>query len=230
MRRRPTNERRELLFDGLTRFVDDTEAERLRLYRLHLQATVTRISPLTRDLATLATDGFEGVARGLRPSPSWPWRLVELRDDGSRHRYAHRFRDMVAHHYSEWPYSRSARAAIPTASSARDRGPAENHRFFAVGAQVEVAGMVGACPLQTCGPLASIALPEPLPETIAVAVVGRTIDALVEHPALAGRGYVVESARRPSDGGGHIITFATNVVRCRMPWAHLLEAELKRLS
>ena len=88
--------------------------------------------------------------------------------------------------------------------------------------QVVLLGFVaalGPCLLAAFGPTAMLKLPEAPPETLVVAMPGREIGALVDHPLFAGRGWrIVRVERDPADGLP-VIHFRVPLVPFAMPWA-----------
>ena len=77
---------------------------------------------------------------------------------------------------------------------------------------LEVKGRIGDALIETRGGTATLALTQPLPETILTAMPGRPISKLVDHPLLADPAYVVLSASNLR--GLAVLTFACPNVPC----------------
>lgn len=216
---------RARLREAMRRFASHTEEERLRLFRLHLQLTVSRVSPLAVDLLAYAGTSLAEASAGLVPPPTWPRALLKAHDDG----------------FDADPWSGGRRSVTVNGSSLRrairlamlnpPRRPigtvGNDLSLMAVGDRIEVTAALAGCRLQTYGGMASLLLAQTLPETIVAAAPGRPIDALIAHPVFDGRGYPVYDVR-DGHGPGHAVTFRTGMLPWRMPWGDELAVELGR--
>lgn len=89
---------------------------------------------------------------------------------------------------------------------------------------LEVAARLGRAWLRTWRGVATLASAVSLPETVLAALPGRRLDHVFDHPALRGRGYVVERVARRSPlwlegGSGWSILFDAAPLAWRPRWA-----------
>lgn len=77
-------------------------------------------------------------------------------------------------------------------------------------------GSVGRLRLVTTGATAWLWIEDSVPETLAIALVGRPVDALLSHPLLTDRDYTV--LRAETDTVGTSVQVRTGLRRCRTPW------------
>lgn len=199
----------------------ELEAARLATYRAYHAAAVSSASPLALDL--LDHRGFEvdGVAALLKPDGLWlPW-LCGPRPLLAR-RFSHRWKGGVP----------------PVPDPLHDRiaflygGVALRRHWHVDGqlgirlspARLEVSAQLGPVRLRTLGATARFTTAVPLPETVKVALAGRPLDAVFDHPVLRGRGYVIRDvfdAARAAAGAPHWWTLVVSVpqVAWRVPWS-----------
>ena len=212
------------------RFLAAQELERLRLFRLHLQATVTEVSPLTADLIRHQGSDLASLADQLRP-------VVE-RIPGMLHLPALRrylvaetkgrrlAKDPVRVRQSDLRMSRRiAREGVilPSREGSRDR-----LGVVPIDGVLECAGWIGDSWFCTEREIAHLLVD--LPDTIAAAPSGRVVGDLIGHPALAGRPYRVRRVVFLGEGPGVVVTFHTGLMKHHMPWADQLAEEMRRGS
>ena len=206
---------------AIENYREEVAAETLRLFRMHLQVTVRQASPLAVDLAS--HDGVDLIERlgRLRPAPNWLARPAFSDIPGASTLPLKHSRTGMASHYLRSSYA----ASLALADYERAEGPLA---FDVASGAVQVVGRVGTCTIHTHRQTARLSLPEGIPETVIEAMRGRRIDAIVDHPALAGRNYVVRDIVPGFVGHGYALVFSTGLVRFEMPWRDLLEERLAK--
>ncbi|MES3150869.1 hypothetical protein [Sphingomonas faeni] len=216
---------------AINRHLVQTEVARLRLYRLKLQITVGRVSPLAIDLAAHGGFQLDDVARCLQPPSSWPWRdVMGGRGCATNRRWrpvgTHTgIKGMTASVPGAWPRLGPGAALMLHAADRR------GELAYAVsGNALEAVTRMGDCILQTDQGIARVLLDDVLPETLVAALPGRSLDDMFDHPVLSGRGYVIERVRQPEPSAAHVVTFRTGLLPHSMPWAAELDAELMKSS
>ncbi|MDQ2804361.1 MAG: hypothetical protein M3Y41_17395 [Pseudomonadota bacterium] len=209
---------------AIERFTAARERERLVLYRMHLQATVRWISPLTLAMAKhVGIDLGDGM-KSIRPPSEWPWR----RPDSLVRSFAHRG------HITHRLYFAPNRPAIQVLLQRYVTG----HGFVHIGSGSDILvfdvngpwlsmhGQIGQCALRVATGTAALTLPAGVPDTLAAAMVGKPVDAIVAHPALTGSGYSVKRVREANGAAGPTLIFSTGRSRLVMPWPELLRSGL----
>lgn len=213
----------DLVRDSIVRHSEALKLERLRLYRLHLQVTVRKVSPLVLDLAAYTGSRFDDVVDEFAPRSTWP--DGDLGKVGPRSRPNAGSQRWIGHKHSnaarEW--RRNHRRGVVRGGAASGAQIV----FMVMAGRVEALAALAGCALQTMGSYASLHLPDALPETVAAALPGRDVDALFGHPVLDGRGYVVEHVHA-GFSGGEVVTFRTGSLPCELPWRDLFDAEMER--
>ena len=206
----------------IDRFLEQTDRERLLLYRMHLQATVRSASPLIMDLAGHFGIDVAGRLDAVRPPSQWPWRARKWSLAAS-----------LAHgSLAPYNYVGPRRRTVHGMLRRRAAEPGFIHfadgddllAFHFDGLSLSMEACIGASDVRVAKGMAALTLPAGIPDTLAAAMVGRQVDALVESPALAGRGYVVRRVREARAGAGPTLVFATGRTRFAMPWPELLGA------
>jgi len=216
---------------AINRHLVQTEAARLRLYRLKLQITVGRVSPLAIDLASHGNFQLDDVARCLQPPSSWPWRdVMSGRDCATNRRWRpvgtpNGIKGMTASVPGAWPRLGPGAALMLRAEDGRGE-----LAYVVSGNVLEAVTRLGDCILQTDQGIARVLLDDVLPETLVAALPGRRLDEMFDHPVLNGRGYVIERIRQSEPSAAHVITFRTGLLPFSMPWTADLEAELSQVS
>ena len=214
---------------AVSRFLECSGRERMRLFRLHLQAHVSSISPLAIDLAAYCGLTLDAVAALLTPPARWP------SADGT-HVPTMRPQDWAFYDAAQFCYAHALTGANGRAlragsliSNVRSDERAEVG-YAAIGSLLEVVAQVGPCMLVTHAGAAVARIAGELPETLVRGLPGHHLDELVEHPVLSGRGYVIESVRTDPNGSSQVIRFRTGTLPHAMPWDGILLGELERRS
>lgn len=183
----------------------------LHLRRLELQATVSRVSPVTIDLA--AHGGFDlvDVARRLEVPVGWP---------PTRSSVARRLIPPAS--VSRWLSTvRVDRSGVEM----RGPGDPKGGLYFIPRRDVlETVALIGRSTLSTDGPRAFLSVAGAIPQSVLAAMPGMEIDRIVSHPVLNGRGYLVEEAFDSDLEGGVLVTFRTGTLPYEMPWGPQLAA------
>lgn len=204
---------------AVERFVAAAESERLMLFRMHLQATIRSASPLVMDLAEqLHVDLVAGFQK-VRPPSQWPWRPRTSATRASVHP------GLAAYNHPD-----PRRGLVHGMFRRRVADPGFVHfgdgddllAFHFDGQWLSMEGWIGSCNVRVVKGMAALTLPPGFPDTLALAMVGRQVDALVDSPALAGRGYRVRRVREAKPGAGPTLVFHAGRMRLTLPWPHLL--------
>lgn len=199
-------------------FLVRTEQERLLLFHMHLQATVDRVSPLLLDLAAMEGISLVGAVSLMYPPQDWPWRPLPSASTSLADRNRSSKGWPVARPRSDEAIFRRAFAnpGVVVRDVAHPRGR------FGIRPSGRVLGFtasIGPCVISSFGPLATLRLPEMLPETLMTAMPGRQLDQLVDHPAFRGRGYRVVRVTPDLGDGLPVLTFRTPLASLVTPWA-----------
>lgn len=199
-------------------FMESSDRERLRLFRLYLQMTVTRVSPIVVDLAAFVGSDFATIAEDLAPPRSWPELLVVRGSADVRSGDAS----------SGLPRMRLA-SSVLNAASLRSRRPsgrrAANASLLVAAGTIDTRLVARGCAIRTRGEVADILLPTAVPDTVVAALPGRPIDVLLSHPLLDGRGYVVKRARSGTVTP-LVVTICTGTLPACLPWGDLLAEQM----
>ncbi len=198
-------------------FLVRTETERLSLFRLHLQATVRRVSPLLIDLAVMEGVSLGGAVGLMYPPRDWPWRPLQDPPRAPTRRSLQRMGSLASQGAKDG--GRFRRAFVNPGLVVRDVGhPRGCFGIRPCGDVMGFAASLGPCLLSAFGPSAMLKLPGRLPETLAMAMPGRMLDALVDHPAFAGRGYRVVRVETDPVDDLPILVFRAPLITFEMPW------------
>lgn len=202
---------------GLADLAAAVADRRLSLYRDYVGATVSRVSPLLVRWCALEGFDLDQVATMLRPDRPWSAWICGPRPTAP----------------ASW---RSVTAFRPSQSIRGGTALHDLRRFAFSGVAVRVppapgafgvrvlhdclefACMLGNARLRTFRGGGSLLLPHRLPATLAAALPGRTLDALVEHRVLDGAGCVVRDVREHTTRGTEVC-FGLRPTAWRMPWA-----------
>lgn len=201
-------------------FLMRTEAERLCLFRRHLQLTLRRVSPLLIDLFELEGSSLAHAPDFIRPPRNWPARPV----DGFRPTI---HRTLVQRRF--WLRTISTRDAWYFKQAFSEpgvviRGVAHPDGRFAIrpcGGVLGFTAAIGPCVLSAFGSAAMLKLPDPLPSTLMASMVGSNLNEIVEHPIFSHRNYVIRRAAVDPTIGEPVISFSARTLPLKGPWGPL---------
>ena len=202
---------------GIADFLVRTETERLRLFRLHLGATVIRVSPLLLTLAAVEHVSIEEAVARILPPQDWPWRPLYDFPPAVIRRAQQRKAWLGAVGQTEVARFRRTFADPGVVI----RGADHRHGRFAVrpvGAVLGFTAAIGPGLLSAFGTTVLLKLPHGLPETLLDAIPGRPLDQIVHHAILVGRGYTASRVQPDLSDGLPVISFRVPLVDFRMPW------------
>jgi len=199
-------------------FLERTESERLRLFRLHLQTTITRVSPLLLDLAAFESISLSEATALIYPPQGWPghpvsdfaplpiWKLLQKKAwrQVSGRRDAVRFQRMFA----------NPGVIIRTFNDPRGRfgiRPCRTVLGFTAG--------IGSCVLTAFGSTAILKLGEQLPASVLASIDGYRLGDVVDHPIFAGRAYLIHRAMLDPADAMPLIAFHAKTVAYWGNWA-----------
>lgn len=198
--------------------------ERLRIYRMRLQAAIRSVSPLARDLADAHGVGLRGVVEQLR-SYADQQQCAELQPAGppkQHSRGTHRSGRLSLRPYLRPSDQRVSRAVSRTGIVLDGQFGRGQLGFMVARGDLVAAGWLGDCWFNTERDQAHIVLGSDVPETLISAAVGRSIGDIVAHPIFKGRDYPIVRAVRVDDGPAVAFTFHTGKVVFELPWPELL--------
>ena len=202
---------------GIADFLVRTETERLRLFRLHLGATVIRVSPLLPALAAVERVSLTDAVGRILPPQDWPWRPLYDFPPALVRR---------AHQRKAWlgtvgqpQVARFRRTFAQPGVVIREADhPRGRFAVRPVGAVLGFTAALGPALLSAFGTSALLKLPHGLPDTLIDSMPGRPLDQIVHHAILVGRGYTVSRVQPDLADGLPVITFRVPLVRFAMPW------------
>lgn len=204
------------LLDDVATHISDMEASRLQLYRRYLQWSVRWASPLIARLADRET--LNAAFATLAPPATWPVRIPFEHTGGVGWLGGSAERRLAA------GQRRARRGGIPGIGTMGVvlRPPSQDVEGVGVrivGNSLEVRLFGEGFLITTYKGVLTIDVERSIPATLAIAMAGRPLDTLVEHPLIAGCGYPVR--RATSDDHYITLTASTGIVPFRMPWAYL---------
>ena len=197
----------------------DRLAARLRLasFRGWMQTTVSRMSSLVPALLEGECVALEDALMRLRPSPAW--KAVTRSgsaDGGGAHTRSlkHFYLGMLAGVSQVLPTRGDVQGELVLRRRASTPG---RTAVNVVGHRIEIAIQGPAHQLATANGVGRLLVKLDLPETVAVACVGRPLEEITDVPLLAGRGLTVDGAQRHA--GGWVFGFAVDCVTIDLPWS-----------
>lgn len=197
-------------------FLVRTEVERLALFRLHLRATVICISPLLLELALLEGIALTDAVALIHPPQDWPWR--PLYDPPAPARMFLQGKSLKRLQGSH-DVARFRRAFENPGVVVRDADhPRGRFAIRPCGSILAFTAAIGPCLLSAFGSSAMLKLPGPLPATLMMAMAGRTIGGIIDHPALAAGDYTVRRVEPDLADGLPVIMFRAPPIAFEMPW------------
>ena len=162
---------------------------------------------------------MDEVVDRIEPSPGWP------RSPGVRRIAGTRFLPV-----DDWHGFGILSTALGWTPAVRVRGFGHGFTFNKSGddwARLEIVGhsleaeaRIGGLMFETLFGVLRITLERRLPEALAAGCVGRSIESVIEHAALCGRGWVITGIEEPvSPTSAQALIVATGSTPYRMPWA-----------
>ena len=121
---------------------------------------------------------------------------------------------MILRYYRHSAQSAAWHASEPSAPLTL--APRESLHLVRAGPRLGLRGWAGRLRMATIDATAWLGIDDRLPETLALALPGRHVDALMDHPLLTGRRYVVLAVE--PGALGTVIRIRTGMRRCRTPW------------
>ena len=197
-------------------FLRGVEKRRLRLYRCVLQASVRSASPLALTFASRTGLALDDILQVMSPPVFWPQStgslaLPQVRwEVPTRHAWRGGGDDRMM-----WRVARAGGHAMHIG------GDGDWIGWRVSGDTVEVAGRLGSATLVTNRGTLRLWIPHPLPATLCLAMPGRPLAALVQHPYLAGDDLKVVSVD-DHRGGGHVLRVRAPKRPFAAPWPALL--------
>lgn len=189
------------------------------VFRQEVGTTVRSASPFLLSLVAAQGKSLDELVDRIEPSSGWP------RSPGVAQITGTRFRPLEDEpHYrlmdteSGWTKAFRIRGighGFTFAHSGDDWGMLE-----IVGHSLEAEALIGGLSFDTLFGVLKITLERRLPETLAAGCVGRSIESVIEHAALCGRGWVITGIEEPVlPTLAQALIVATGSTAYRMPWA-----------
>lgn len=187
--------------------------EMLAAFRKEIAGTVDVMSPVLPVLLATGTAPLEEVAWALRPVEGWP-ELPNLPMAGA-HPAA---RPQVPEEDGDpgplrWPRLSSCHGMVVLLPTG------DRLWVHVVDQSLEVSGSLGGYGVRTLFGVLRITLPAEADETALNRCVGRPLDRIVRHPAMAGRGWEVKGIHRLVRSGEMRLEAWTGVEPMRLPWS-----------
>jgi hypothetical protein len=198
-------------------FLVRTENERLSLLRLHLQATVCKASPLLLDLAVMEGVSISAAIALIHPPQNWPWSPLSDAVPAMVGRFHQRKCWLGAS--GKQDVLRFRRAFANPGVVIRDADhPRGRFGIRPCGSVLGFTAAIGPCLVSAFGSSALLKLPQQLPETLMMALPGRPLERIIDHPAFAGRDYKVIRVQPDLIDGMPILVFRARLTPFAMQW------------
>lgn len=199
----------------VSRYRRRAASERLRLYRQHLQVSVTAATPLLQRVAEEPSVDVRAALHRLRPPHGWP----DVPPLGSWTSVAQVLRHYDRHGATVDRHDRSRSVAL-----CEGRHPLGRLILHVVGARLELTSRIGDVVVKTDGEAIQIVLPFHLPDTIDEALAGRPLNCLVGHRWFKSEGWTIVRVERPAGARRPrtIVRVDTGLEPYVMPWRRLV--------
>jgi len=206
-------------FDGkIAEFIGRVERERNDLFQQHLHATVRRASPLLLGLAAMEGISIAAAVSQCRPPETWP--RMPLYDFPPNRLRVSQLRPIRTGSTNLHEERRFRRAFCDPGVIIR---PVDDPRGrFAVrpfSGMLAFTAAIGPCLLSAFGGTATLKLREPLPETLAIAMPGRPLRKLIDHPLFSEHPCRVLRVDTDAQAGPSILSFRVPLVGFEFPRA-----------
>ena len=189
------------------------------VFRWEVGTTVRSASPFLLSLVASHGKLLDDVVDGIAPSRGWP------RSPGVSRIAGTRFRPI-----EDRPHCCLVSTGLGWTKAVLVRGFGHGFTFVQsgddwarleiVGHSLEVEARIGGLTFETLFGVLRITWDRRLPETLAAGCVGRSIESVLEHAALCGRGWVITGIEEPvSSTLAQGLIVATGSTAYRMPWA-----------
>lgn len=189
------------------------------VFRREVGTTVRSASPFLLALVASLETSLNDVVDRIQPSPEWP------RSPGVRRIAGTKFLPVDDWHgygmvSTALGWTRAVRVRNFGHGLTFNRSGDDWARLEIVGHSLEVEARIGGPMFETLFGVLRITLERRLPETLAAGCVGRSIESVIEHAALCGRGWVITGIEEPvSPDSAQALIVATGSTAYRMPWA-----------
>ncbi len=193
------------------------ETERMELFRLYLQSSLRRVSPLLIDLAAFENISLKTALTCIHPPQSWPQRPL-YSPPWFRFRISQQRKYWLRRVCSHEPWHFERAFADPGVIIRRCNHAKGRYAIRPFGTVLGFSAAIGPCVLSAFGPTAVLKLPDQVPETFLASMTGRILNEIVEHPIFAQRKYIIRRAEADTFDGLPIITFGAKMLRFTGPW------------
>lgn len=189
------------------------------VFRREVGTTVRSASPFLLALLASLETSVDDVVDRIEPSPEWP------RSPGVRRIAGTKFLPVDDWHgfglvSTALGWTRAVRVRDFGHGLTFNQSGDDWARLEIVGHSLEVEARIGGLMFETLFGMLRITLERRLPETLAAGCVGRSIESVIEHAALCGRGWVITGIEEPvSPTSAQALIVATGSTAYRMPWA-----------
>ncbi|RXD04861.1 hypothetical protein EQZ23_06885 [Sphingomonas sp. UV9] len=203
--------------DGrIAEFIERVEAERTHLFLQHLHATVRRASPLLLGLAAMEGISIAAAVSQARPPESWP--RTPLYDFPPNRLRVSQLRPIRRGSTNLHEERRFRRAFCDPGVIIRPvDDPLGGFAVRPFSGMLAFTAAIGPCLLSAFGTTATLTLREPLPETLAIAMPGRPLRKLIDHPLFTEYPCRVLRVDSDAQAGSSILSFRVPLVRFELP-------------
>lgn len=214
----PRDELAEANDAAVADFLRRCEYDRTVLYQTHLRCSVRFASPILLSLAAAEGISPAEIVREMLPPPEWPRRSPMDWGSSKRRMIASTVKGYPGGEFLDRTFAR--RLAYGGYVVRLPAHPAGRFGVWAAGDTLDACVDLGPTRLLVAGSEARLRLPSGVPETLALAMVGRSVDRLVSHPLFDGRGYVVRRLLQVPSEMTQILVFG-----CGLEAIDLLDAQ-----
>ncbi|BCA62733.1 hypothetical protein HMP09_1967 [Sphingomonas sp. HMP9] len=203
--------------DGrIAEFIGRVEAERTRLFHEHLHATVRRASPLLLGLATMEGVSIAEAVSQSRPPENWPrMPLYDFPPSRLRVSQLRPIRRGSTNLHEERRFRRvfcDPGVIIRPVDDPRGRFAVRPHSGM-----LAFTAAIGPSLLSAFGATATLMLRDPLPDTLAIAMPGRPLRQLIDHPLFSEHPCRVLRLDSDTQAGSSILSFRVPLVPFEIP-------------
>jgi hypothetical protein len=200
----------------IAEFIGRVEREREHLFHLHLQETIRCTSPLLLDLAAMEGISIADAVAGCRPPEDWP-RVTRYDYLPNRLRGTQLppTQPGSTNQHEERRFRRAFSA--PGVIIRQVDNPRGRFAVRPFAGMLAFTAAIGSYLLSSFGATATLMLREPLPETLAVAMPGRPLGLLIDHPLFTEHICRVMRVDSHASTGASVLSFRVPLVEFEMP-------------
>ena len=187
-------------------------------YHAELGATIRSVSPFLVALFAAQGISLDHAVTLIEPAPGWP-RRPRLSVDGTAG-------IKQVRHYYRWITRTMSGGRRPppfrdgTHGHSFDLGDCDWARIEVFGHSLEVRAQIGGARFDTLFGVLRIELPDAVPETLAMACIGRRVSEIVDHASLREQHWLISGIEEELPPfRGQTLVLAIGTLAYTMPWA-----------